>query len=139
MSDLNYPSRYTPIAEDEMVYITGGEGDLMMEIIVGGAYAIVMAVPVVIVLGIDAANTKALCAKYEAETGLSAKDEQGKYTSDFDNYKQRANNQGRNWGAGFAKGTAQTVAVVGKVAATAAAIGAMVWYMKQTNSTGTAG
>lgn len=139
MNDLNYPSRYMPVAEDEMTYITGGESDLMMNIIVGGAYIVAIAIPVVIVLGIDAANTRALCAKYEAETGLSAKNEQGKYTSDFDNYKQRANNQGRNWSAGFATGTAQTVAVIGKIAAAGAAIGAMVWYMKQTNSTETAG
>ena len=55
MNDLNYPSRYMPVAEDEMTYITGGESDLMMNIIVGGAYIVAIAIPVVIVLGIDAA------------------------------------------------------------------------------------
>ena len=132
METMLYPTQFVPVAEEEMTYISGGADDILFNIVVGGAALAAIAVPIGIAVVYDKVNTTRLRGSYESETGLSAVDETGAFTTDFENYKQRSNMQGRSWLSGVYQGAVNTLAVVIKFGVPLAALGAGIWYMSAT-------
>lgn len=115
---ISYPTQYSVVAEDEMVYITGGTDVSQSTTETDPVYSAIMwttligsFVGVIVLIGtINDKRERRLRREYENSTGLPAVDEQGNFTSDFANYKQRAESQGRDKAAGFSVGAANFLA-----------------------------
>lgn len=105
MKSICYPVQYAVLASDEMVYIDGGttvndiRDGLMLTAMIGGAAVLGMAA---IGVAISVQSERTLRTEYERAYGISAIDSStGLYTTDFLSYRTRAENQGRNLGAGL--------------------------------------
>lgn len=105
MKSICYPVQYAVLAPDEMVYIDGGttvndiRDGLMLTAMIGGAAVLGMAA---IGVAISVQSERTLRTEYERAYGISAIDSStGLYTTDFLSYRTRAENQGRNLGAGL--------------------------------------
>lgn len=138
MNTMIYPACFAPVVEEEMVYITGGaeaslsttENDpiytgIMLATMIGSFIGVVA-----IIGAINDGREKRLRTKYEEQTGLSAVDEAGNLTSDFSNYKKRAEGQGRDVAASFSVGVSNFLADNYAVIIYGALLGTAFLYMK---------